>query len=159
RRNPDRGLGRRVQGLYRREAGDLCRYDAVRGQGYARGGRASAHPRGGGEGGNTAEAEELRQSRQGGRHPHVNATATNRRAAGCDRPSSSSSSGSYMRQGGSYHDGGQAGQPPPVVALRQALVAAGFTPLPLFGKKPPAIGKNGAKKGLNSWQHLEAVTS
>src|SRR5262245_38401322 len=56
-----------------------------------------------------------------------------------------------------YHVTGQVGQPD-ACALRRALVAAGFTPLPLFGKAPPAFGKNGAKKGLGGWQHLEAVT-
>src|SRR5262245_3859810 len=48
---------------------------------------------------------------------------------------------------------------PDAPALRRALVAAGFTPLPLFGKAPPAFGKNGAKKGLGGWQHLEGVTA
>ena len=47
---------------------------------------------------------------------------------------------------------------PDVSALRRDLVAAGYTPLPLFGKTPPAYGKNGAKKGLGRWQHLENVT-
>jgi hypothetical protein len=54
---------------------------------------------------------------------------------------------------GDYHDRQDA-----VHVLRCALVAAGFTPLPLFGKAPPAYGKNGAKKGLGGWQHLEDVT-
>jgi hypothetical protein len=58
-----------------------------------------------------------------------------------------------------YHITGQAGQRLGVGALRHTLVAAGFTPLPLFGKTPPAYGKNGAKKGLGRWQHLENVTS
>jgi Bifunctional DNA primase/polymerase, N-terminal len=57
-----------------------------------------------------------------------------------------------------YHAGGRPGQPADVVALRRALVAAGFTPLPLFGKAPPAYGKNGAKRGLGGWQLLEEVT-
>src|SRR5262245_10472620 len=57
-----------------------------------------------------------------------------------------------------YHAADQVGQPPYVIALRLALVAAGFTPLPLHGKAPPVFGKNGAKKGLGGWQHLEAVT-
>jgi putative DNA primase/helicase len=65
-----------------------------------------------------------------------------------------------MQQGDDgYHGAGQPGQSPPVVALRHALVAAGFTPLPLFGKAPPAFGKNNDKKGLNGWQNLEGVTS
>ena len=58
-----------------------------------------------------------------------------------------------------YHAGGRLGQPSDVVALRRALVAAGFTPLPLFGKAPPSYGKNGAKKGLGGWQHLEDVSA
>jgi bifunctional DNA primase/polymerase-like protein len=53
---------------------------------------------------------------------------------------------------GPYHAAGLLGQ------QRRALVAAGFTPLPLHGKSPPAYGKNGAKKGLGRWQHLEDVT-
>jgi len=58
-----------------------------------------------------------------------------------------------------YHAAGQAGQPLDAPALRRALVAADFTPLPLYGKAPPVFGKNGAKKGLGGWQHLEAVTA
>jgi Bifunctional DNA primase/polymerase, N-terminal len=57
-----------------------------------------------------------------------------------------------------YHAAGQIGQPGDVPALRGALITAGFVPLPLFGKAPPAYGKNGAKKGLGGWQHLEGVT-
>jgi bifunctional DNA primase/polymerase-like protein len=53
----------------------------------------------------------------------------------------------------SYHAAGQIGQ------QRRALVAAGFTPLPLFGKAPPVYGKNGAKKGLGGWQNLAGVTA
>jgi Family of unknown function (DUF5906)/Bifunctional DNA primase/polymerase, N-terminal len=63
-----------------------------------------------------------------------------------------------MQQGEPYHSGGQIGQPQAVVALRRALVAAGYTPLPLHGKAPPVFGKNGAKKGLGGWQNLEGVT-
>jgi hypothetical protein len=63
-----------------------------------------------------------------------------------------------MQRDGSYHGDGQPGQPQAVVALRRALVAAGFTPLPLFGKAPPVFGKNGAKRGLGGWQNLEDVT-
>jgi len=57
-----------------------------------------------------------------------------------------------------YHAAGLLGQSE-ASTRRRALVAAGFTPLPLFGKTPPAFGKNGAKKGLGGWQHLENVTA
>ena len=60
---------------------------------------------------------------------------------------------------GPYHGTGQTSQPSDVPVLRRTLVAAGLTPLPLFGKAPPSYGKNGAKKGLGGWQHLDGVTS
>jgi putative DNA primase/helicase len=60
-----------------------------------------------------------------------------------------------MDEAGDYHD---CRDPVHVRELRRTLVAAGFTPIPLFGKAPPAFGKNGAKKGLGGWQRLEAVT-
>lgn len=50
---------------------------------------------------------------------------------------------------------------PPIddsTALRRALVAAGYVPLPLYGKVPPAFGKNNPNKGLAGWQNLTAVT-
>jgi AAA domain/Bifunctional DNA primase/polymerase, N-terminal len=43
-------------------------------------------------------------------------------------------------------------------ALRLRLVAGGYTPIPLYGKTPPAFGKNNAKKGLADWQNLQDVT-
>jgi hypothetical protein len=42
--------------------------------------------------------------------------------------------------------------------LRLRLAQAGFTPLPLFGKQPPAYGKNNKRKGLADWQNLCDVT-
>jgi hypothetical protein len=42
---------------------------------------------------------------------------------------------------------------------RLQLVAAGYLPLPLFGKVPPSYGKNTAKKGLAGWQNLQDVTA
>jgi len=58
-----------------------------------------------------------------------------------------------------YHAADHLGQAQDASTLRRALVAAGFTPLPLYGKAPPAFGKNGARKGLGGWQHLENVTA
>jgi hypothetical protein len=49
-------------------------------------------------------------------------------------------------------------QDDPLIALRLQLVRAGYTPLPLFGKAPPAHGKNNAKRGLGGWQTLDRVT-
>src|SRR5262245_12515311 len=49
-------------------------------------------------------------------------------------------------------------QDDPVIALRLQLVQAGYTPLPLFGKAPPAYGKNNTKKGFGGWQTLDGVT-
>jgi hypothetical protein len=46
----------------------------------------------------------------------------------------------------------------PTTMLRCQLCAAGYSPLPLFGKAPPVKGKNNSKKGLGSWQNLGAVT-
>ena len=53
-------------------------------------------------------------------------------------------------------------QEPPTIAdataLRRALAAAGYCPLPLYGKVPPAYGKNNPHSGLAGWQNLTAVT-
>jgi len=46
-----------------------------------------------------------------------------------------------------------------VTARRLQLLRAGYMPLPLFGKAPPAYGKNNAKKGLAGWQKLNGVTA
>jgi hypothetical protein len=43
--------------------------------------------------------------------------------------------------------------------LRHQLRAAGYCPIPLFGKEPPAYGKNNSKRGLSGWQQLQEVTS
>ena len=45
-----------------------------------------------------------------------------------------------------------------VLALRLALCARGYTPLPLYGKTPPVYGKNNSKRGLGDWQLLNGVT-
>jgi bifunctional DNA primase/polymerase-like protein len=66
-----------------------------------------------------------------------------------------------QQDGPAYHGAGQVGQPGDVTALRRALIAAGFTPLPLFGKEPPAFGKrkkNNDHGGLSGWQKLHEVT-
>jgi hypothetical protein len=42
--------------------------------------------------------------------------------------------------------------------LRHQLRAAGYCPIPLFGKEPPAYGKNTKGKGLKQWQTLQDVT-
>ncbi len=34
-----------------------------------------------------------------------------------------------------------------VLTLRVTLLRAGYSPIPLFGKVPPAYGKNNARKG------------
>ena len=39
-----------------------------------------------------------------------------------------------------------------VLALRVTLLHAGYSPIPLFGKVPPAYGKNNARKRLDPWQ-------
>jgi hypothetical protein len=44
----------------------------------------------------------------------------------------------------------------PQTALRLHLKAAGFSPLPLYGKEPPAYGKNNKYGGLTGWQDLHA---
>jgi hypothetical protein len=43
-------------------------------------------------------------------------------------------------------------------ALRHQLRAAGFCPIPLYGKEPPIYGKNNKRKGLKRWQELGDVT-
>jgi hypothetical protein len=45
-----------------------------------------------------------------------------------------------------------------VTALRFRLLAAGFTPIPLYGKEPPIYGKNNKRKGFPGWQKLVNVT-
>ena len=45
-----------------------------------------------------------------------------------------------------------------VTALRVTLLRAGYAPIPLYGKVPPAYGKNNARKGLGQWQTLEDVS-
>src|SRR6266850_5235063 len=45
-----------------------------------------------------------------------------------------------------------------IIALRLALRRTGFAPIPLFGKEPPAYGKNNKRKGLSGWQRLQEVT-
>src|SRR5262245_55923648 len=45
-----------------------------------------------------------------------------------------------------------------VTARRLQLVQAGYAPIPLFGKEPPAYGKNNKRKGLKAWQELQHVT-
>ena len=45
-----------------------------------------------------------------------------------------------------------------VLALRVTLLRAGYAPIPLFGKVPPAYGKNNARKGLGRWQTLGDVS-
>jgi hypothetical protein len=42
--------------------------------------------------------------------------------------------------------------------LRHQLRAAGFCPIPLFGKLPPVFGKNNPRKGLAGWERLTEVT-
>jgi hypothetical protein len=44
------------------------------------------------------------------------------------------------------------------VALRLQLAAAGYIPLPLYGKTPPVFGKNNKRKGLRDWEKLDSVT-
>ena len=43
-------------------------------------------------------------------------------------------------------------------ALRHQLRAAGYCPIPLYGKEPPIYGKNNKRKGLKRWQELGDVT-
>jgi hypothetical protein len=43
--------------------------------------------------------------------------------------------------------------------LRHQLRAAGYCPIPLYGKTPPIYGKNNPKKGLAGWQTLTDVTA
>jgi putative DNA primase/helicase len=42
--------------------------------------------------------------------------------------------------------------------MRLRLLAAGYLPLPLYGKEPPVYGKNNARKGLAEWTELTTVT-
>jgi hypothetical protein len=41
---------------------------------------------------------------------------------------------------------------------RQRLCAAGYTPIPLFGKVPPNK-KNNPRKSLNEWEQIDNVTN
>jgi hypothetical protein len=41
---------------------------------------------------------------------------------------------------------------------RITLCEKGFSPIPLFGKEPPAYGKNNQRKGLSNWQTLDGAT-
>src|SRR5262245_44980244 len=43
-------------------------------------------------------------------------------------------------------------------ALRHQLHAAGYCPIPLYGKEPPIYGKNNKRKGLGGWQELRDIT-
>lgn len=45
-----------------------------------------------------------------------------------------------------------------LIELRHRLMRAGYSPIPLFGKVPPAYGKNNARKGLGKWQTLGDVS-
>ena len=42
--------------------------------------------------------------------------------------------------------------------LRHRLRETGYCPIPLYGKEPPAYGKNNKRKGLPRWQQLQEVT-
>jgi Bifunctional DNA primase/polymerase, N-terminal len=44
-------------------------------------------------------------------------------------------------------------------AVRVQLRAAGFSPIPLYGKEPPVYGKNNQRKGLAGWQNLHNATA
>jgi DNA-binding transcriptional ArsR family regulator len=41
--------------------------------------------------------------------------------------------------------------------LRLQLLRLGYLPLPLYGKEPPAYGKNNKRKGLSNWPNLRAT--
>jgi hypothetical protein len=45
-----------------------------------------------------------------------------------------------------------------VLERRQRLCAAGYVPIPLFGKEPPIYGKNNKRKGFDGWQQTSDVT-
>src|SRR5215510_506966 len=45
-----------------------------------------------------------------------------------------------------------------VRSRRQELCAGGYCPVPLFGKEPPAYGRNNSKRGFSGWQNLQEVT-
>src|SRR5262245_17489173 len=45
-----------------------------------------------------------------------------------------------------------------VAAFRCKLAAAGYCPLPLYGKTPPVHGKNNSRRGFDGWQKLNGVT-
>ena len=42
--------------------------------------------------------------------------------------------------------------------LRLTLLRGGYLPIPLYGKVPPAYGKNNKRKGLGGWQKIETVS-
>jgi hypothetical protein len=42
--------------------------------------------------------------------------------------------------------------------LRRKLKAAGYSPIPLYGKEPPIYGKNNTRKGLAQWEELHDAT-
>jgi hypothetical protein len=42
--------------------------------------------------------------------------------------------------------------------LRHQLRAAGYCPIPLYGKEPPQYGKNNARKGMKGWQTFQDIT-
>src|SRR6516165_6236673 len=42
--------------------------------------------------------------------------------------------------------------------LRHRLRETGYCPIPLYGKEPPAYGKNNNRRGLPGWQQLQEVT-
>jgi RecA-family ATPase len=45
-----------------------------------------------------------------------------------------------------------------LIELRHRLLRGDYTPLPLYGKVPPAYGKNNPRGGLGQWQKLENVS-
>jgi hypothetical protein len=46
----------------------------------------------------------------------------------------------------------------PIIAARRALLRGGYLPIPLYGKVPPAYGKNNKRGGLGQWQKIESVS-
>ena len=55
-------------------------------------------------------------------------------------------------------ESGQHGNAVDPRVLRHRLRATGYCPIPLYGKEPPAYGKNNNRKGLPRWQQLQGVT-
>jgi Family of unknown function (DUF5906)/Bifunctional DNA primase/polymerase, N-terminal len=62
-----------------------------------------------------------------------------------------------MDAAGEYHE--MTEQPIRPLDLRLALCAAGYIPIPLYGKEPPIYGKNNPRKGLSGWEQLDTVTA